>query len=587
MRRILCFIIAIFGIANVCGQNSLTREMTIEKEYNPSIRDANKINELPELKTPEVVKTTVEYSDYAIPYTLSPYLINYEASSYFTDLGTSNKRGYINLGVSTLLDIDGDFGYQLINNNSDFLNIYASNRYSDSKVQYVQDEKKSPMKIHDILGGLNYNHNFDKAKLSLGGQYTFSSFNYYGCPNASLINRSTVKNFIQKNHIVLLHAGVESINNEEVDYSLNFGYTNFGQKHSYWIPGEDSRREQRFMMQGDLKARLNADAELGLQVYLRHYTYSDDKIEGIKYSVSKAPYTTFVPTPYIKYEVDNFDAIIGANIGIQFGKRKEFLLSPNIKFNYRAHNNFLIYLEAVGGIKDNSNYEIHYENRYLAPELRVLDSRTPLDATFGVKLGLVPGLSFDLFTGYKNTKDEHFYYASMPATNPYREQSHTYNTIQVDYADANTFKLGASLNYKWKDQFSFSTTATYYNWDVSKDLDKKKYSYEELESPLLKGGAWNKPDFVLDAMIGYQFAEVPGYQIYLNYHSEYGRQTIAQGLKKNMKNIHELNVKGIYALSDMLSINVSLNNLLFQKYDIWYAHPAQGFNLMGGLSVKF
>jgi len=40
----------------------LTREMTLEREYDPTVQDANKVNRLPELKEPEVTRRTIEYS---------------------------------------------------------------------------------------------------------------------------------------------------------------------------------------------------------------------------------------------------------------------------------------------------------------------------------------------------------------------------------------------------------------------------------------------------------------------------------------------------------------------------------------------
>ena len=43
----------------------------------------------------------------------------------------------------------------------------------------------------------------------------------------------------------------------------------------------------------------------------------------------------------------------------------------------------------------------------------------------------------------------------------------------------------------------------------------------------------------------------------------------------------------MYNINKTFSVNVQLNNVLFQKYDIYYGYPAQGFNLMGGINVNF
>ena len=54
-----------------------------------------------------------------------------------------------------------------------------------------------------------------------------------------------------------------------------------------------------------------------------------------------------------------------------------------------------------------------------------------------------------------------------------------------------------------------------------------------------------------------------------------------------MKNINDLNLGAVYSINDAFSIHLNANNLLAQKYDIWYGYATQGFNAMGGFSFKF
>jgi len=54
-----------------------------------------------------------------------------------------------------------------------------------------------------------------------------------------------------------------------------------------------------------------------------------------------------------------------------------------------------------------------------------------------------------------------------------------------------------------------------------------------------------------------------------------------------MDAINDLNLGGVYEISDAFSLSLRVNNLLSQKQDIWYGHPAQGLNVSGGLSFKF
>ena len=71
------------------------------------------------------------------------------------------------------------------------------------------------------------------------------------------------------------------------------------------------------------------------------------------------------------------------------------------------------------------------------------------------------------------------------------------------------------------------------------------------------------------------------------YYLAAGRHTIPLGIDEKMKNINELNLTCSYMFNDTFSLYARANNLLFQKYDLWYGMPAQGFNFMVGLNLNF
>lgn len=54
-----------------------------------------------------------------------------------------------------------------------------------------------------------------------------------------------------------------------------------------------------------------------------------------------------------------------------------------------------------------------------------------------------------------------------------------------------------------------------------------------------------------------------------------------------MENINDLNLGAAYQISNAFSLSIKANNLMFQHYDLWYGHPAQGFNVMGGFTFCF
>ena len=557
------------------------KELTLEKEYAPSINDAFKINQLPEIKEPEAPKSKVEFSNYTIPHSISPYLSILNPNSYFTDLATSKQKGYLSVGVSSLLDINGDFGYQILNNDNDYLNIYASHRSSNNKVTYLQEDIKQKMKINDNLGGINYSHNFEKIKFVADAQYLYSTFNYYGY-HVTGYNPGFDMDRNQGNNMLQAHLGATSIYDEPVSYKINLAYTLFNQKYGY-----DKRRgrtENRIMIDTELLTNLNSTTKIGIKGHIKNYNYNLPEdyfpLGEDSYMSSNKSYATISAIPYIAFEGDNWNAKTGLSVNAQVGGMKKFLIAPDMHFNWYPMDKLQLYLVATGGIKDNSSYDMYYENRYIAPFYRIRDSRTPLDATLGTKFALLPNVGIELFTGYKITNDEHLYIYKAPSLG-YFSDIIMGQFIAPQYVKAQTFKLGGAVQYSYQDIFDLGLKLTYYKCTTKK-------SKEDANNPLFgKSLAWNKPGFVSDLNMGFKVPDVP-LRFDLIYHLEVGRKHFEPSTDgKNMKDIHDLSGKGTYSINDTFSVYVAANNLLFQKYDFWYGYPAQGFNVMGGLNIKF
>jgi hypothetical protein len=594
MKQIsILLIAAVCALINVHAQDNdsnLNRELTLEKEYAPTVKDANKINELPEVKAPEVVKSQVQFSDYVYSYAVTPSLNGLVPQSYFSDLARTKNQGYLNFGVSTQMGINGDIGYQILNDEENFLSVYASNRYTDSNVKIHHNDEKTSMKMNDILGGINYKHAFEKVIFSLGGEYNYSKYNYYGNsqpydPFGRDITEDLSNNFFN------LYTGVQSKADEELLYDLFLNYTNFRKKIE--ISNVDEKRtENRFLINGKLQKRLDATWTVGLAVNLNISSYSSPKDRRTGYSNA----TLVEATPYVLTEGTNWNVKLGIKPFFRMQKDNEkFRIAPDIQLNYMPSTNFQVYLHAMGGNKDNSLYNMHYENRYVSYEHRIMDSYSPLDATLGFKYSPAPRATVELFAGYQIIKDEHFFV-------PFSEDLgfgmyYVDNTFRAAYNDANVFKIGGAVSYKYEDLLDINLRATYYNWDV----EDEEYDW----SPIwMHEGPWHKPTFVMDISLEHTLSVIP-LSLKLDYHLETGRKGYQPAGVRNyydpvsgsgfafadgdsdMKNIHDLKLSGNYIISDNISIFAIMNNMLCQKYDIWYGYPTEKPNLMGGVSFKF
>jgi hypothetical protein len=581
---VITLLSAVFFIFTQAQTNNpdLQRELNLEKEYSPTLREVHKINQLPEIKAPEAPKTKVEFSNYVPDYAVPSYYRHLDAKTYFPDFATNNKRGYLDVGIGSLIDVDVDLGYQILNLPEDYLSIFGSHRSSNPKTidlrKNLSGNEKQKMKLNDNLIGINYLHRFETVKLLADAQYTHSAFNYYGLPVSYFpLNPAAIRTTDAIEHVLdnqnnrfQIHAGVESVDNEAIAYKANLAYTLFDQKF-----GETKeiigKTENQIRMDFDLFAKF-----IGIASSIKNYSYRASKKD-----FGNSDYTAFSFNPYLIFKADDWNARLGINADLQTGGIKNFRIAPDIRFNWRSSSEVLFYLSAKGGTRDNSNYNCYDENRYIDPLYRIYDTKIPFDGTVGIRFSPSSSWGIDLFTGYKWMRDEHFYLSERFMLNV-GDKYLTAQKIVPQYAHAQTFKLGGILNYSYQDIFDLGLKWVYQKWNVH-ELSNIASS----GNPSYPLGAWNKPVFTGDLNMGFKVPAIP-FRVDLAYHLEAGRKTVS-GFNEiiRMKNIHDLNLKGNYTFNDTCSVFVKINNLLYQKYDLFYGYPAQNFNIMGGISLKF
>jgi hypothetical protein len=438
--------------------------------------------------------------------------------------------------------------------------------------------------MNDNWGGFNFSHDFDKVKLLADLKYTYSAFNYSGLTTSNLeeILTSSVGSPVlspiyeiidypnQANNMLEAHAGVLSNTPNELNYKVNLRYTYFRQKYldQITIPG---MRENRVIINWDLHDNYNSTSGFGLVGFYKTYKYNS---KDLRYYTDNGDFSInsiLSLSPYYYIEGDNLNLTLGFRADFELGGRKKTTIAPNIRFNFNPSDAFTFYAFALGGRNDNSHYDMFYENRYIYPLQRVLDSRTYLDGTIGLRYLPLSTLSLDIFAGYKITKDEHF-------LNPLWTGETTFMT--AEYGTANVAKFGAQLNYTLQDLFGINMKGTFYNWNVTgngiaahgKDLE-----------------AWHKPKFELGTDIYFRAPNIP-LRIDFIFKGLFGRKVADQFSVNpyfNMKDVYDLSIKTSYAITPYFSAYLSTNNLLFQKYDIWYGYPTQKFNIIGGISIMF
>lgn len=575
--KALCVVTLLATAGTIQAQDdNLKRELTLEREYDPSVQDANKVNTLPEIKQPTITKRTISYATQTVPTDPAAEIHVLPSGKIMTDINYNKNQGYLNVGAGTNLNINGDFGYHILSTDKDKLNVFFSHRSSGSDRTYLQGEKtKTDVHLNDNLGGINFLHSFDKVNLKLGARYGYSAFNYFGYNDELATFETTNYPFSldtkQVNQQIRANAGVESHEGEILGYLLNVDFTNFSRKYGL-SEDMDGIKENTFSLQGGMNALFGGNQSIGLKGKLDYFNYSlPDVPTNYQPSLDFENYAEITLSPYYTVEGDIWKVKLGANVMLITGDNDKIFASPNIAADITVADKTILYLKADGHIQSNSAFEMSQQNRYINPWLSMRPSRTWLDATAGLKSGVAPGFWFDVFAGYKAT-DNDILFSQVLAEN-------YMNYSMPNYFNTKQLFAGASLKYNYQDVFEFSLKGVFNNWDV-KETDN---------SPsLMEVAAYGRPKAEITSTIDVR--PIDKLTISAKYYLGASRKAVfkyKQPIYENLKNINELNVTGLYTITSHVGVYGQLNNLLFQKYDLLYGYPAQGFNAMVGVNINF
>lgn len=567
------FIAALFISAGAFAQTQdslLWRQMELEREFNPTVQDANKINSLPSVPQPTIKKANTNYSTWAERATPPLEIALPQPAKIMTDIPFSTKRGYIMLNAGNYANVNGALGYRFIEKEKSYLGFNFLHHSTHGDVNYVQESDPTSNKAYvmDNFGQLKYGHLFNAFKMDIRASYLHSLFNYYGNTFGS---NQIFDNENQRLGVFNANIGIESQQSELLNYKGAVDYKNFSTKFGDELTADGIKGNQLDAMIGLNKPFMDGDTKIGVDGRFLTTFYHGD-IEN---------YSLLAATPYISFEGLSWNAKLGADVLFQSAQSNKVRVAPNVELRLKVTEHSMLYANILGGFAHNTFLDMMNESRYIHPVLAatVKSSFSIVDIEGGAKIGELNGFRFDIFGGYKQTDDAHFLITNQSRM----EQFGLGWTWRYDeslipiYANLTHSHIGAMIqNNSWAPL------------NVMLRIKKNFYTVKDLtingdQTTVAK--PYNKPG--IEADVRATFEAMHNLKFTLNYFFAGDRWSYFINENVQMDNINDLNLRAVYEISDAFSINMKANNLLFQKYDIWYGHPAQGFNAMGGFTFKF
>ena len=615
---------------NASGQ-SLSKEITVDKDVVPQEREASRMVLTPKLVLPAIQQKSLRWSDRGVAAPVSPTVATLPPAAYASSITPSPYRGYVMAGYFPAFQLGVSAGYKLIKTDNSDLNVWM--QYDGSSVKrkapfnsgkkigyYSPDEGKTTYNTQDVGVGVGGSHTFaNVGTLSGRVAYDLSSYNF-----PTLIT----KGFNQSINRFGVDLGWQS-QAGAFDYSVNLGYDYF---HLSKVKEEsiitfDGNRELASLI--DLSSRnektlsasfsgryaisefwhvgadidfTDTDRSAGENIFeVASGTWPDDSEnfngpyishEGFKYGLDDVGYNITEMHPYLRWKNDNL--IVKAGVGIQIagGDCGSNRVRPDLRVDWTPSASFAIWgqlndrrvnMQTLGDLYD--------RNRYVGRDCNAGPMLDKLHVEGGIIIGPFAGASIELWGSYGRVSS---YYTpaviSLPQGNvgslnsgvnesPFSPYFTIGQYMVID--DFTDMSYGAAFNYDYRDIASLRVS-----WEgAPQEFDRGNINSLDRARSVFAATLGVHPINPLDISLGYTVRS--GRCLYGIKPDYPGLFNPFEYRKYSLGTAASLDLCATWRFSDRFNVWGTVENLLNRDWQIVYGIPNKGVTGLVGVSYRF
>lgn len=528
----------------VGGNNTYTTTSTFE----PTIKDAVKLGDLPEIKDTVKKIANINYAIVSTPLVSKYEVIPIDAAKMQNEPLSKLYRSLLKIGMGTYTTPYGEFWINSIRtrdvaygahikhiSSSSHLKDVGYSGYSDNEGEVFG---KKFYKKHTLTGEFNYKRNvvhfygYDTTENNLSKDYTKQRYQLFE-PVIKVQSHYTDSSKI--NHFIKLgyHNLTDIYHVAENNVKLNTLFNTYINKERLFVAFDADFYNHKLPNDtfNDMIIRLN---------------------------------------PYFETKGKKWMADIGlaATVDMYTGESAKFYFHPQLNAQFDVYESIIIpYVGINGGLQKNSLRSLSNENPFITSVINYKNSNTKFNVFGGLKGNLSSKTSYDAKASYSIVDSMHFFVID------YTKNETLDNQYKVIYDNTNLFNVSGQVKYQYKEKVHFIAKGNYYLYKT-KNLER---AYHKPDYDITLSTVYNlKSKIILKAdvfVIGNQFALT---QVENNF--------IYTTESKLMKGIVDVNIGAEYRYSKMMSFFVNFNNIANTRYYRWEKYPSQRFNLMAGLT---
>ena len=617
---------------NASGQ-SLSKEITVDKDVVPQEREASRMVLTPKLVLPAIQQKSLRWSDRGVAAPVSPTVATLPPAAYASSITPSPYRGYVMAGYFPAFQLGVSAGYKLIKTDNSDLNVWM--QYDGSSVKrkapfnsgkkigyYLPDKGKTTYNTQDVGVGVGGSHTFaGVGTLSGRVAYDLSSFNL-----PTLIS----KGFNQNINRFDIDLGWQA-QTGAFDYSVNLAYDYFhlSKVKDESITTNDFADNTRRATILDLSSRnektlsvsfsgryaisefwhvgadidfTDTDRSAGENIFeVASGTWPDDSEnfngpyishEGFKYGLDDVGYNITEMHPYLRWKNDNL--IVNAGVGIQIagGDCGSNRVRPDLRVDWTPSASFAIWgqlndrrvnMQTLGDLYD--------RNRYVGRDCNAGPMLDKLHVEGGIIIGPFAGASIELWGSYGRVSS---YYTpaviSLPQGNvgslnsgvsesPFSPYFTIGQYMVID--DFTDMSYGAAFNYDYRDIASLRVS-----WEgAPQEFDRGNINSLDRARSVFAATLGVHPINPLDISLGYTVRS--GRCLYGIKPDYPGLFNPFEYRKYSLGTAASLDLGATWRFSDRFNVWGTVENLLNRDCQIVYGIPNKGVTGLVGVSYRF
>ena len=576
-------IILLFAFHFTASHAQLDNVVEVENSYKPVVKDANKINVLPDIEETTTKHYNVNYASTSIPtrsYVFQPaWAASGDAQIEGAPRGFATVAGG-NLGI---LNARGAYGFRF--NSDNLLDVDVSLRGHNGKVEhYKLDDFDWKQRFYTTRASVGFEHKFNhQSSLLLNGNMESQVFNYQPYESMKNYNISDLQTDKQHNWLFDMSAAITPYSIGQFSIGGALGYSYFKQAYlANRYQSNDKNQEAQFFGNIGMDYRLDEHNAFGLDLAARCMSYTMDAFDTNN---------SFTAKPHFDFSNDKINLHLGAIIYRSFGYQNKTRFAPDVHATYYLGENADVFASISGGevLNDFRHFAqmspywtlsdfYTVKNSYLVGP-QFANQFDTFRGTLGIILRPIDGLTAKLYGGYDVSKNR-AELAYMGPINLWLANGNYSNnvTMPVFAANGSLIHFNGELRYDYKDILNVEAKGAFNGWNIEDDNP----AYEDVMP-------W-RPTFELQAAATYRL--VKG----LRFGVDIASQTFSHDDDIEYKRPHSFNFGSslTYTMplsrwhsNSRLSFYLRGDNLFNKKYDAYYGYRALGANFILGTAITF